>query len=69
MSEETKRKRGRPPKSPEGRRATIHVSLSPRAIEVLKTLCRRPIAPIDRSAVLEYLIMERAEQSLSPDRS
>lgn len=59
-------KPGRPPKSPEGKRVTVHLSLSPEASRALKALCDRPISPIPESTMVEHLIMQHA--SAQPKR-
>lgn len=63
MTEAKNRKSGRPTKSPDGKRVTFHLSLSPGAFEALTELCKRPIAPLEKSAMIEHLILERAGQS------
>lgn len=62
MSEKTKRKLGRPTKAPEGKRITFHISLSPRGLETLNRLCDRPITPIEKSALIEHLILKESEK-------
>lgn len=57
---------GRPPKSPEGKREVIHLSLSPEAAKKVKRLCDRPISPISTSAMIEHLIMEAKEPFQTP---
>lgn len=64
MTEKT-RKPGRPTKAPEGKRITFHLSLSPRAWEALNESCKRPISPLEKSALIEHLILEHAASSPS----
>ena len=62
MNEQTTRKAGRPTKSPEGKRKTLHINLSPPAVEALEAICRRPIESVSHSAMIEHLIMEQASK-------
>jgi hypothetical protein len=48
---------GRPTRSPSGRRQTLHITLSPEALEALERIRHRPIASISQSEMIDHLII------------
>ena len=58
-----KRGAGRPTKSPAGKRITLHINLSPPALEALRALCVHPVQAFAHSAMIEHLILEASRKA------